>query len=123
VPLAGILHLATHGFFLADQERDAGGEARIWRWGGMGRVAGPELENPCSAPGSPWPSHTWLEGGHPPLEAEDGLLTAEDVSGLDLLGDAPRGPLGLRDRRGWRPDGGSVFACDGFRAGGAKTWS
>ena len=26
----------------------------------------------------------WLKGGSPSLEAEDGLLTAEDVSGLDL---------------------------------------
>jgi CHAT domain-containing protein len=28
---------------------------------------------------------TWLKGGSLPAEAEDGLLTAEDVSGLDLL--------------------------------------
>jgi CHAT domain-containing protein len=28
---------------------------------------------------------TWLRGGSLPAEAEDGLLTAEDVSGLDLL--------------------------------------
>ena len=83
----GILHLATHGFFLADQERDAGGEARIWPVGvGMGRVAGPELENPLLRAGLALAgANTWLEGGHPPLEAEDGLLTAEDVSGLDLL--------------------------------------
>ena len=30
-------------------------------------------------------ANTWLRGGSPPAEAEDGLLTAEDVSGLDLL--------------------------------------
>ena len=29
--------------------------------------------------------NTWLRAGVPPAEAEDGLLTAEDVSGLDLL--------------------------------------
>ena len=29
--------------------------------------------------------NSWLKGGSPPGEAEDGLLTAEDVSGLDLL--------------------------------------
>ena len=28
---------------------------------------------------------TWLKGGSLPAEAEDGLLAAEDVSGLDLL--------------------------------------
>jgi CHAT domain-containing protein len=29
--------------------------------------------------------NTWLRGGSTPPEAEDGILTAEDVSGLDLL--------------------------------------
>ena len=31
-------------------------------------------------------ANTWLAHGQPPPEAEDGLLTAEDVSGLDLGG-------------------------------------
>ena len=30
-------------------------------------------------------ANSWLKGGSLPTEAEDGLLTAEDVSGLDLL--------------------------------------
>src|SRR5262249_17314833 len=30
-------------------------------------------------------ANTWLKGGKPPETAEDGLLTAEDVTGLDLL--------------------------------------
>ena len=30
-------------------------------------------------------ANTWLEGSEPPEEAEDGLLTAEDVTGMDLL--------------------------------------
>ena len=30
--------------------------------------------------------NTWLEGGVLPAEAEDGMLTAEDVSGMHLLG-------------------------------------
>jgi CHAT domain-containing protein len=29
--------------------------------------------------------NTWLAAGEPPAEAEDGVITAEDVSGLDLL--------------------------------------
>jgi CHAT domain-containing protein len=29
---------------------------------------------------------TWLDGGQPPAAAEDGLLTADDVTGMDLLG-------------------------------------
>src|SRR5262249_24455464 len=31
-------------------------------------------------------ANTWLRGGELPAEAEDGILHAEDVSGLDLLG-------------------------------------
>jgi len=30
-------------------------------------------------------ANTWLKGQDPPEEAEDGLLTAEDVTGMDLL--------------------------------------
>ena len=30
--------------------------------------------------------NTWLQGGALPAEAEDGMLTAEDVSGMHLLG-------------------------------------
>jgi CHAT domain-containing protein len=30
-------------------------------------------------------ANTWLKAGNPPEEAEDGLLTAEDVTGMDLL--------------------------------------
>ena len=29
--------------------------------------------------------NAWLAGGSPPAEAEDGILTAKDVTGLDLL--------------------------------------
>ncbi|WP_433307541.1 CHAT domain-containing protein [Actinoplanes sp. CA-030573] len=31
-------------------------------------------------------ANTWLNGGTPPEDAEDGLLTAADVAGLDLQG-------------------------------------
>ena len=52
----------------------------------MERPAGPELESPLLRAGLALAgANTWLEGGHPPADAEDGLLTAEDVSGLDLL--------------------------------------
>src|SRR5581483_3334823 len=30
-------------------------------------------------------ANIWLCGGSPPAEAEDGMLTAEDVTGMDLL--------------------------------------
>ncbi len=87
-----ILHLATHGFFLPDQQRDLNqgnrdmtlmpsGDAM-----GSGRFSGPMMENPMLRSGLALAgANTWLKAGNPPEEAEDGLLTAEDVTGLDLL--------------------------------------
>jgi CHAT domain-containing protein/tetratricopeptide (TPR) repeat protein len=84
-----ILHLATHGFFLPNQPfepardrhglmGDVGGE--------FGRFRGRLPENPMLRSGLALAgANTWLKGGTPPELAEDGLLTAEDVSGLDLL--------------------------------------
>ncbi len=87
-----ILHLATHGYFLTDQPRDpnryfrglgaAGGQTGE----GMGRLSGQGLENPLLRS---WlvlaGFNTWLRQESPAAQAEDGLLTAEDVTGLDLL--------------------------------------
>jgi CHAT domain-containing protein len=87
-----ILHLATHGFFLPDHQRDLNqgnrdmtmilsGDAM-----GGGRFSGPMMENPMLRSGLALAgANTWLKAGNPPEEAEDGLLTAEDVTGLDLL--------------------------------------
>jgi CHAT domain-containing protein len=95
-----ILHLATHGFFLAGQRRDPNQELRgLGLLGGQagdgfgqmseapsGRMSGPGMENPLLRSGVLLAGFkTWLKGGSLPAEAEDGLLTAEDVSGLDLL--------------------------------------
>jgi tetratricopeptide (TPR) repeat protein len=90
-----ILHLATHGFFLPDQQRDLSQEGRGLglQFGGFsgaedspGRLSGPMMENPMLRSGLALAgANTWLRAGNPPEEAEDGLLTAEDVSGLDLL--------------------------------------
>lgn len=84
-----ILHIATHGFFLIDQSDGSDDETVLDVVSGdKGRLAqllGQRLENPLLRSGLALAgANTWDKGGSLPIEAEDGLLTAEDVSGLDL---------------------------------------
>lgn len=87
-----ILHIATHGFFLPDQKRDLNKEQfGLETIGGISesridRLLGAKLENPLLRSGLALAgANTWLKGSELPPQAEDGILTAEDVSGLDLL--------------------------------------
>jgi tetratricopeptide (TPR) repeat protein len=84
-----ILHLATHGFFLRDQKRDRNEEPSETidvPGDEPGRMLGARLENPMLRSGLILAGfNTWCRGEALPPEAEDGLLTAEDVSGLNLL--------------------------------------
>jgi CHAT domain-containing protein len=93
----GILHLATHGFFLGGEESGGEGER------GMKVAAAPDASSPAVAP-KPKPlkispmrqSGVALTGGQSTLQAwgrgefpdpsNDGILTAEEVAGLDLDG-------------------------------------
>ena len=79
-----VLHIATHGFFLPDQIHDsskAGGMTE-----GPERFLGASAENPLLRSGLALAgANTRLKGRTLPPEAEDGLLHAEDISGLDLL--------------------------------------
>src|SRR5262249_20263350 len=82
----------THGFFLPEQPHDPGRLSRgmdFVGWGmesGSGRLSGPGMDNPLLRSGLALAgANTWLQHGSLPPEAEDGLLTAEDVSGFDLL--------------------------------------
>lgn len=86
-----ILHIATHGFFLPDQQRIPGREGtdltiREPTMSRLERFLEQPGENPLLRSGLALAgANTWNRGGSLPPEAEDGLLTAEDVSGLDLL--------------------------------------
>jgi hypothetical protein len=145
-----ILHLATHGFFLADQRRDPNRElrglgllrraSRRWFWPNVRDAVGEDVgasrwRKPLLRSGAPLAGFkTWLSGGSLPAEAEDGLLTAEDVPGwicwrrswrlCRLARRAPgevrtgEGVFGLRraNAAGWGEDVGAKFVEGAGRA-------
>ena len=86
-----ILHLATHGFFLEDQETDrdiASVEAFDFKQGQAGRNKRQldDLEDPLLRSGLALAgANTWLKGEALPTEAENAILAAADVAGLDFL--------------------------------------
>jgi CHAT domain-containing protein/tetratricopeptide (TPR) repeat protein len=81
-----VLHLSTHGFFLPDVKRDLEAEWRMQSLGAEQRLRMlPHDQNPMLRSGLALSgAETWLRGAALPEEAEDGLLFAEDVAGMDL---------------------------------------
>jgi CHAT domain-containing protein len=78
-----VLHIATHGFFLPDQGSDP---SLVSGFGTSPEQASSiQTENPLLRSGLALAgANTWLAGAALPSEAGDGLLTAEDVSAMDL---------------------------------------
>jgi CHAT domain-containing protein len=85
-----ILHIASHGFFLPDRGRTGdvqkssveGMISEDWaRLNCLSHLSNPLLRSGVVLAGA----NTWFRNGELPPQAEDGLLNAEDVSGLDLL--------------------------------------
>jgi len=86
-----ILHLATHGFFEPeDSTSEAIPNESLWPEGRLDLTKSWFFKNPMhrsglALAGANTTIAAWKRGDAPPLE-EDGILTAEDVSTLDLKG-------------------------------------
>jgi CHAT domain-containing protein/Flp pilus assembly protein TadD len=102
-----ILHIATHGFFLSEQPAQNGGRERELSSfaharapissdidndlsvNKLDRFAKAHTNTPLFHSGLAFAgANTWNRGETPPLEAEDGIFTAEDVAVSDLRGTA-----------------------------------
>lgn len=86
-----ILHIASHGFFLPDEAHEPGRRnSPQFVFNSMSETASRDfgnLENPLLRSGIALAgANSWLRRKPLPPEAEDGFLTAEDVTGLDLTG-------------------------------------
>jgi CHAT domain-containing protein len=81
-PSPAILHVSTHGFCLPDLPRELlAPTAPLDRMSRLEQVESPLLRSGLALSGA----NTWLRGQDLPAEAGNGLLTAHDVMGMDLL--------------------------------------
>jgi CHAT domain-containing protein/tetratricopeptide (TPR) repeat protein len=86
-----VLHIATHGFFLesriAEMMEELGMHFTMAAEHTIGGRLSVRLENPLLRSGLALAgANTWIRYQMPPEEAGDGLLTAEDVAGMELGG-------------------------------------
>lgn len=121
-----ILHLATHGFFIPSEPAPDGEAAGFWQ--------GPSLEpslvvDELQKRGALARSglalsgaNTWLAGGAVPEEAGDGLLTAQDLATLVLVGTRLVVLSACETGLGYVLAGEGVFGLQrAFTLAGAKT--
>ena len=78
LPSPKVLHIASHGYFLPEVQPEA--RQTLTRLDRIQGQADPLLRSGLALAGA----NTWLAEGPLPAAVEDGLLTALDVSGLDL---------------------------------------
>jgi CHAT domain-containing protein/Tfp pilus assembly protein PilF len=76
-----VLHLVTHGFFVERARGEAPRAAPVTRIEQLAAAPNPLSRSGLGLAGA----NGWLLGASLPAEAEDGLLSAADVSALDLL--------------------------------------
>jgi CHAT domain-containing protein len=114
-----ILHVATHGFFLPDPSYNLDREVLAdSRWAQLAQMQNPLLKSGLALAGA----NAWLQQGRLPAEAEDGLLTAEDVTGMDLLSTELAVLSACETGLGEVQDGEGVFGLRrAFLLAGAKT--
>ena len=76
-----VIHLATHGFFIEDIEKNYEDRERLERLGGQKALENPLLRSGLILAGA---NNSWT--GKPVAGVEDGILFADEVARMNLLG-------------------------------------
>ncbi|WP_173013516.1 CHAT domain-containing protein [Candidatus Uabimicrobium amorphum] len=82
-----ILHFATHGFFMVDEQQKETDLDEMQDLNESPIFRGEKFRNPLLRSGLALAgANTFFENKQPAPDAEDGLLTALDITGMDLFG-------------------------------------